>query len=218
MNNMADMQIFETVATQASHVLGTYNALYRPWNNMHFVPWCVSEVKGEGKVVVQLSVVGFMLVYECHWINVQHSWLTVRRWQVLGLCDWGHTAKYCLLCVGIPHCEHSAVPLLLRSTANLALSVYKTGRIIFFFYCDKSMGQQQGGGGLRHTQMVYGVRHWLLKNKHVNIFGIMILMLVHNKYGVCFYWDALNKVQFFAVLSIQTCEPRQNWSCYEWLF
>ena len=29
---------------------------------------------------------------------------------------------------------------------------------MFSFYCDKRVGQQQGVGGLRHTEMVYGVR------------------------------------------------------------
>jgi hypothetical protein len=66
MNNMVDKRIFDTVATQASPNLGTYNAVYGPWNNMHCVPRCLSEVKGKGKVTVQLSVVGFMLVCECH--------------------------------------------------------------------------------------------------------------------------------------------------------
>jgi len=60
---------------------------------------------------------------------------------VFGLCDWRHAVKYCLLCMGIPHCQHSAAPLLLRCTVALALSLYKTGAVIFLFYCDKTMGQ-----------------------------------------------------------------------------
>jgi len=33
----------------------------------------VSEVQGEGKITVQLSVVGFVLVCECQWMGVRHS-------------------------------------------------------------------------------------------------------------------------------------------------
>ena len=36
--------------------------MYGPWNNVRCVQWCVSEVQGAGKVTVQLSVVGFVLV------------------------------------------------------------------------------------------------------------------------------------------------------------
>jgi len=40
----------------------------------------VSEVQGEGKGTVKLSVVGFMLFCGCQWIHLQHSWLIGRRW------------------------------------------------------------------------------------------------------------------------------------------
>ena len=49
---MAGMRICETVATQASPNLGINNDNYGPWNNMHCVQWCVSEVQGEGSVAV----------------------------------------------------------------------------------------------------------------------------------------------------------------------
>jgi len=38
MYNMADVRNFETVATQASLILETYNAVYGPSNNVHYVP------------------------------------------------------------------------------------------------------------------------------------------------------------------------------------
>jgi hypothetical protein len=62
---MAKMRICEMVATQTSPTLGIYEAVYGPWNNMHCVSRCVSEVQSGGSVNVQLSVVGFMLVCEC---------------------------------------------------------------------------------------------------------------------------------------------------------
>jgi hypothetical protein len=46
---------------------------------------------------------------------------------VLGLRDWSHAVIYCVLCVGFPHCQHSAVSLLFSCTVTLAPSVYKTG-------------------------------------------------------------------------------------------
>ena len=51
------MRICETLATQVLPNLGIKNNNYGPWNNMHCVQWCVSEVQGEGNVTVQLSVV-----------------------------------------------------------------------------------------------------------------------------------------------------------------
>jgi len=35
---MAEMRICETVASDASPNLGTYNAVYDPWNNMNCEP------------------------------------------------------------------------------------------------------------------------------------------------------------------------------------
>jgi len=55
--NMADLRICEVLATQASHNLGINSAVYGLCNNMHCVQRCVSEVQGEGKVTVQMSVV-----------------------------------------------------------------------------------------------------------------------------------------------------------------
>ena len=57
------MRICNSLATQASPTLKTYNAVYGPWNNKRFVHWCVCELQGDGKFPVQLSVVGFVL--EC---------------------------------------------------------------------------------------------------------------------------------------------------------
>jgi hypothetical protein len=62
---MAEMRICETVATQTSTALGTYDAVYGPWNNTHCIPGCVCEVQGEEKVTVQLSVLESVLVCEC---------------------------------------------------------------------------------------------------------------------------------------------------------
>jgi hypothetical protein len=75
---MAEMQICEKVATQASHNLEIHNAVYGPWSNMHCVQRCVTELQGEGNGAAKLSVFGFMLLCECQWINLQHSWLKVR--------------------------------------------------------------------------------------------------------------------------------------------
>jgi hypothetical protein len=47
----ADMWMCETLAKQASPFLGINNDDYLPWNDMHCVWWCVSEVQGEGNVV-----------------------------------------------------------------------------------------------------------------------------------------------------------------------
>ena len=45
---------------------------------------------------------------------------------MLGLSDCGHAAIYCFLCVGLPHCQHSAATLMISCTVTLAPSVYKT--------------------------------------------------------------------------------------------
>jgi len=62
---MEDMLICETLATQTSLNLVINNDDYGPWNNMHCVQWCMFEVQSEGNVIVQLSVLGFVLVCEC---------------------------------------------------------------------------------------------------------------------------------------------------------
>ena len=43
----------------------------------------------------------------------------------MGLRDWGHAAIYCVLCVGRPHCEHSAALRLPTYIVTLAPSVYE---------------------------------------------------------------------------------------------
>jgi len=50
---MADMRIFETVAAKTSLNLGNYNAHYGPWNNMHCVLRCVSEVQVREKLLIK---------------------------------------------------------------------------------------------------------------------------------------------------------------------
>ena len=37
----------------------------------------------------------------------------------------GHAAIYCILCVGLPHCQHSAATLLFSCTVTWTPSVYK---------------------------------------------------------------------------------------------
>jgi hypothetical protein len=54
---MADIRFCEKLATQASTSLGINNDKYAPWKNTHYVQWCVSEVQGERKFAVQLSIV-----------------------------------------------------------------------------------------------------------------------------------------------------------------
>ena len=71
--NMADMRICETLATKASLTLGINNDDYGPWNNMHWIQWCASEVQGEENVAVQLSVGEFVLECGCQWMCVQHN-------------------------------------------------------------------------------------------------------------------------------------------------
>ena len=55
--------------------------------------------------------------------------------------------------------------------------------------------------------------------KHVDIFRLMILKSVYNKYGVCILLRCLgimyNSSLFY---TIQICKLRQNWQCQEWLF
>jgi hypothetical protein len=48
--------------------------------------------------------------------------------------------------------------------------VYKTGRVIFFFYCNKTMGQQQGGGSERIQTYTNGVRYLLEKTSKEKTF------------------------------------------------
>jgi len=43
-----------------------------------------------------------------------------------GTGECGHAAIYCVLCEALPHCQHSAAPLLLSCTVTLAHSGYKT--------------------------------------------------------------------------------------------
>jgi len=52
--NMADKRICETIATQVSPTLGISNNNYGPWNNMHCVQCCVSQVQ-DGRYVTVYS-------------------------------------------------------------------------------------------------------------------------------------------------------------------
>ena len=61
---MVDMRICETEATQASPTLGTFDAVYGP--GITCIVYCDEvDLQGGGKVTVQMSVVGFILVCEC---------------------------------------------------------------------------------------------------------------------------------------------------------
>jgi hypothetical protein len=65
---------------------------------------------------------------------------------VFGLCDWGHVAIFCFMCVGLPHCPHCVAQLFFRCTVTLTPSVYKTEYSNVFVFGDKTVGQQYGGG------------------------------------------------------------------------
>jgi hypothetical protein len=43
------------------------------------------------------------------------------------LCEFSQATIYWVLCVGLPHCQQSSVPLLISCTENLSPSVHKTG-------------------------------------------------------------------------------------------
>lgn len=125
------MRICETEATQASPTLGTFDAVYGP--GITCIVYCDEvELQGGGKVTVQMSVVGFILVCECQWMNVQHGWWSYgdfKCWDPVTDVTESNTA---FLCVGIPQCQHIARPVILRCAKTLSLSVYKTGTLIFF--------------------------------------------------------------------------------------
>ena len=53
---MADKQNSEKLATQSSTNLGINNN-YGPSKNIHYVQWCVSEMQGDEKVAIELSLV-----------------------------------------------------------------------------------------------------------------------------------------------------------------
>jgi len=82
---------------------------------------------------------------------------------VLGLCDCGHAAIFCFLCVGHPHCQHSVTPLF-SGSQRLWLSLYtKLGTVMFFFFLRQNRGTVLlrgilSGIRLRHKEIVYGVR------------------------------------------------------------
>jgi hypothetical protein len=73
-NNMADTRIFEAVATRASLTWRKSINIYRSWNIVHCVRWCISKLQGEGKVTVQLSEEEFVLEWKSRWMNVLLNW------------------------------------------------------------------------------------------------------------------------------------------------
>jgi hypothetical protein len=91
--------------------------------------------------------------------------------------------------VGLPHCQHSAAPLLLRCTVNVAPSLYKIG------YNNVCVLRQQNkeyhlecGGELRYKHLVYGVRHFsygISKGVNANLIRT-ILTLIFDNCVVCF--------------------------------
>jgi hypothetical protein len=87
--------------------------------------------------------------------------LIVRKWKFLRLPNWSHETIYCVLCVGLPHCQHSAAPLLFSCTVTFAPSVYKTGYsnvivLLWKITWDRIMVWEEGE--LRYIQIVYGVK------------------------------------------------------------
>jgi hypothetical protein len=73
-------------------------------------------------------------------------------------------ARVCV-CVRVCVCACVCVCVCVRVCMYVCACVYKTGTLIFFFYCGMNMGQHHGGGReLRHTQMVYGVENVNGKN------------------------------------------------------
>ena len=58
----------------------------------------------------------------------------------MGLRDSGHAAIYCVLCVGLQHCEHSAAPLLFSCTVTLVPSVYESEYSNVFLLLQQNLG------------------------------------------------------------------------------
>ena len=79
----------------------------------------------------------------------------------VGTGDWCHAAIHCVLCVGLPHCQHSAVPLLSSCTAILYTKLV-TGNI-FVSFQNVTWNSCTDWGELRHTQLVYIVRSLVCK-------------------------------------------------------
>ena len=67
---------------------------------------------------------------------------------MLGLRDCGHAAICCVLCVGLPHCQHSTTPLLFSCTVTLAPSVFQTVNSNVYGLLRKiTWGSSREGGG-----------------------------------------------------------------------
>jgi len=64
----------------------------------------------------------------------------------MGLRDWDHAATYCVLCVGVPHCEHSSAPLLFSCTVALAKSVYEHEYSNVFVLLQQKLGTAARSG------------------------------------------------------------------------
>jgi hypothetical protein len=61
--------------------------------------------------------------------------------------------------VSLPHCQHSATPLLFSCTVTLPPLYTKLCTVNFLFYCDQTVRQQRGGGErIEIIQMVYWLR------------------------------------------------------------
>ena len=82
-----------------------------------------------------------------------------------GVCMIDFTyVTYSVSCVEVPHCQHSAVPMLAQVTGNLSSSIYKPRQINGFFSGAKTRHQHEGGRiELGHTTMAYGVRYLVQK-------------------------------------------------------
>jgi len=206
---MADRRIWETLSTQASPNLGINNDDCGSWNNMQYVQWCVSEVQGEGKVTVQLSVVGFVL--ECG----SECVYSTPGWQY-GDCN-------CLDCVtglmqpSAAFCMSNfpTVSTVQRHCCSFAqwlwlLLYIKLGTVMFWFYGTKTGGLQRGmERELRHTQMVHDVRNLVCKTameRTCRYTGIIILKSIYDKYVVCLWTNCLGiRCKCSLLYTIQPC-------------
>ena len=58
-----------------------------------------------------------------------------------GTGDWGHAAIYCVLCMGIPHCQHSAAPTVAQLHSDFSFLCIQNSTVMFLFYCGTAAGR-----------------------------------------------------------------------------
>ena len=155
------MRICETLATQASPTLGINKDDCWAWNNMQYVQWCVSELQGEVKVTVQLSAVGFGLECVSKSVYSTPGWLyrDWRCWDFVSAVMQASTA----FCMWDLSTVSTVQPLCWSAAQWYWLPLYKiTGYsnvLVLLRKVTWNSSMMWEGGELRHTQMVYGVRH-----------------------------------------------------------